>query len=178
GFIEVKGFGGKSGHTARPFTITWPAVGANPNQVPNTPMITRMDRGPGVALAIRGEAPFVLTPSAKELKSKPGGKLDITLKISRDAKFKDGIQILSAVPGFGPRQQGNNPPQPIATITADKKEIKLSVDVQPNTPPGTYSLVLQGRSAVPPTKGPNARPIPAYPAVPITVVIEGKAKKK
>ncbi|HSQ55593.1 MAG TPA: PPC domain-containing protein, partial [Gemmata sp.] len=68
GFIEVKGFGGKSGHTARPFTITWPAVGANANQVPNTPMITRMDRGDGLALAIRGEAPFVLTPSAKELK--------------------------------------------------------------------------------------------------------------
>ena len=83
--------------------MTWPIPGIQPNQPPpNTPTITRMDRGPGLALAIRGDAPFSLTPVEKELKATPGGKLEVTLKITRDAKFKDEIQVFSAVPELRP----------------------------------------------------------------------------
>jgi hypothetical protein len=179
GFVTVTGTAEKLKHDARPFTVTWPVPGQQANQPPpNAPMITRMDRGPGLALAVRGDAPFTLTPVGKELTTKAGGKLEVTLKVTRDPKFKDGIQVFSAVPNFGPRQQGNNPVPPLTTIAADKNEVKVSVDVQPNTPAGTYTLVLRGQSAVPPPKGPAARLVATYPAVPITVVIEGGPKKK
>jgi hypothetical protein len=174
GFITVTGTAGKLKHAARPFTVTWPIPGVQPNQVPNTPAITRMDRGPGLALAVRGEAPFKLTPGETKFSAKAGSKIELTLAVERDAKFKDPIQVFSETPNFGPRRQGNQPPQPVATIAADKKEQKVSIDIQPNTPPGTYTLVLQGRSGAPQPKGPNARPARSYPTVPITVVVAKK----
>ncbi len=181
GFSTITGTAEKLSHDVRPFTITWPATGLQAGQPPpNIPMITRMDRGGGLALAVRGEAPFTLTPTEKELKAKAGERLEVTLKVTREEKFKDNIQIFSASPNFGPRQQGNQPVQPITTITPDKAEMKINVEVQPNTPPGTYTLVLRGQSqsAAPPKGGNNVvRVVPTYPAVPVTVVIEGPKKK-
>jgi hypothetical protein len=174
GFVTITATSGNRKYDARPFSITWPALGIQPNQVPNFPMLTRMDRGPGLALAVRGAAPFTLTPTDTEMKAAPGSKIEVTLKITRDEKYKDAIQVFSAVPNFGPRQQGNQPPQPIATIAADKTEVKVSIDVQPNTPAGTYTLVLRGQSGAPQPKGPNVRPTPTYPTVPITVVVGKK----
>lgn len=171
GFITITGTAGDRKHTARPFTVTWPLPGVQPNQVPNQPTLTRMDRGPGLALAVRGEAPFALAPVETNLNTKAGGKLELTLKVTRDKDFKDAIQVFSATPNFGPRRQGNQPPQPLATIASDKKDFKLTIDVQQNTPPGTYTLVLQGRSGAPQPKTPTARPVPIYPTVPITVVV-------
>ena len=108
GFIKIHAQAGELKHTARPFSLTWSAIGVQPNQPPpNVPMIARMDRGEGMALAIRGDAPFTLSPTETELSAKPGSKLEITLKVTRDAKFKDAIQIFNASPTFGPRQQGN-----------------------------------------------------------------------
>jgi Bacterial pre-peptidase C-terminal domain len=181
GFVTISGTGEKLKRDVRPFTITWPVQGLQAGQPPpNIPMITRMDRGPGLALAVRGEAPFTLTPTETELKAKAGDKLEVTLKITREEKFKDNILIFSAVPNFGPRQPGNQPLQPITTITPDKTEMKINVDVQANTQPGTYTLVLRGQSGAPVPKAPNnaVRPAPSHPALPITVVIEGTPKKK
>ena len=175
GFVTITGTAGKLKHDARPFSITWPAVGLQPGQPPpNFPMIARMDRGPGLALAVRGDAPFSLTPRDAELKAPPGGKLDVTLKIARDEKFKDQIQLFVAVPNFGPRQQPNQIPQPILTLTNDKTEAKVSLDVPANLAPGTYTLVLRGQSPAPPPKGPAVRPMPTFPSVPITVVVGKK----
>jgi hypothetical protein len=150
-------------------------LGLQANQPPpNVPMLARMDRGPGLALAVRGAAPFSLTPVETELKAAAGGKLEVTLKVTRDEKFKDAIAVFSAVPNFGPRQQNNQPPPAIGTIAADKSEAKLSVDVAANLQPGTYTLVLRGQSgAAPPKKGDN-RTLPSFPALPITVVVEKK----
>jgi hypothetical protein len=168
-------------YIVRPFTITWPAVGVQQNQVPNSPMITRMDRGAGLALAVRGDAPFTLTPTKTKLTVTRGGKLDVTLKVSRDAKFKDGIQIFSANPEFGPRQRGNQPPQPLATATGNAGEVKVSIDVPNALSPGTHTLVLRGQSATPVPKRGNNAPLTVQPtlvALPISVTIEGAAKKK
>ena len=180
GFATITGSSGILKSEARPFTITW-SVPVQPNQPPpNTPMLTRLDRGPGLALAIRSDAPFTLTPVEKELKAKMGEKLEVTLKVTRSEQFKDGIQVFSAVPNFGPRQQGNNPLPPLITIAADKNEAKVSVDVPANLASGTYTLVLRGQSAAPAPKVPGAgvRPTPTYPTIPITVVIEGKEPRK
>jgi len=152
-------------------------LGIQPGQpAPNIPMLTRMDRGPGLALAVRGDAPFSLTPTEEEVTVKPGGKIELALKVARDEKFKDPIQIFSATPNFGPRAPGNQPPPVIVTVGADKTEAKISLDVPANTAPGTYTLVLRGQSPAPPPKGgqPIARAAATFPSVPVTVVVEKK----
>lgn len=180
GFVTITGTAGQLKHAARPFSVVWSVPGLQPNQPPqNIPMITRMDRGPGLALAVRGDAPFKLTPKVKDaIKVKPGDKVEVTLAVERKDGFKDAIQVFSATPGFGPRQQGNNPPTPIGTVDAGKDEVKLTVDLPQNVTAGTYTLVLTGRSGVPAPKGQNAKPVPSYPALPVTVIVEGAPKKK
>ncbi|HUR54645.1 MAG TPA: hypothetical protein VMZ71_10970, partial [Gemmataceae bacterium] len=98
GFVNITGEAKIDGldrtHDARPFTVTWSPPGLQLNQPPpNTPMLTRMDRcdSYAVALAVRGTAPFSLTPSQTEFKAKPGDKFDVTIKVTRDEKFKDGL---------------------------------------------------------------------------------------
>jgi len=181
GFVKIYGKSGDLKRDARPFTITWPPVGANANQPPpNIPMITRMDRGDGMALAIRGEPPFTLTPTETELTAKAGGKLEVTLKVSRDVKFKDAIQIFNLT-DLNTRQRGNQPPQPLATAAAKSNEVKVSIDIPNNLLPGTHMIVLRGQSAAPVPKGRNNAPLSVqqtYPTVPILVKIEGGSKKR
>lgn len=180
GFVTITATAGELKHTLRPFTVTWPAVGVQPGQVPNTPMITRMDRGPGLALAVRGEAPFTLTPAETSVTAKPGGKVDVTLKVSRKDTFKDPLTIISATPSFGPRPQGNLPFPPVGTAQPNSTELKLSLDVPAALPPGTHTLVLRAVSANVP-KLPNNAPLrvqPTFAVVPITVKIEGAPGKK
>lgn len=174
GFIKIKATAGKLEHVARPFSLTWSAVGVQNNQIPNTPMLARMDRGDGMALAIRGEAPFTLAPTATALTVKPGAKLDVTLKVTRKDTFKDPIAIYSANPSFGPRPQGNQPVPPVGTAAAGTTEIKLSLDVPANLPVGTHTLILRGQPGGPPPKGGNnqvLRVTPTFPTMPITVTV-------
>lgn len=181
GFVTITATAGKLKHAARPFTVTWPAVGVQPGQVPNSPMITRMDRGPGMALAVRGEAPFALTPTETALTAKPGGKVDVTLKVARKDTFKDPITLLSASPNFGPRPQGNQPFPPVGTIQPNGTELKLSLDVPANLPPGAHTLVLRAVSGAPAPKGGNNAPLraqPTFAVVPISVTVEGAPGKK
>jgi hypothetical protein len=181
GFVTITAQSGNLKRTARPFTITWPAVNAQQNQVPNTPMITRLDRGDGLALAIRGEAQFTLVPVEKELTAKAGAKVDVTLKITRKDTFKDPIAILAATPGFGPKPQGNQPYPPVGTAPPASNEIKVSVDIPATLASGTHSLVLRAQNGSPPPKGGNNAPLrvtPSYAVAPITVTIEGAPKKK
>lgn len=179
GHIRVTGSADRLTHAARPFTVVWTPAGTQAGQPPpNTPMLTRMDRSDGPALAVRGTAPFSLTPTETEFTAKAGGKIDVTLKVERDEKFKDAIQVFNAV---AQNQPGGKGPAVLATIPADKSEMKVTVDVPNNLPPGAHSIVLRGQSAAPPPKQPNnavARPTPQYPAVPITVTIEGKETPK
>ena len=185
GFVTVlgKGLAGiPTVHAARPFTVTWPIVGLQAGQpVPNIPMITRMDRGDGLALAVRGDAPFTLTPTETEITAKPGGKIDVTLKVTRKDTFKDAIQLFSATPNLGPRQQGNQPLPPIGTAQPGGAELKVSIDIPNSLPPGTHTLVLRGQTAAPPPKGGNNAPTraaPTYAVTPITITVEGAPKKK
>ncbi|MFM8271700.1 MAG: hypothetical protein ACKODX_05125, partial [Gemmata sp.] len=181
GFVSISASAAGLKHAVRPFTVTWTTPGVQANQTPNTPMIARMDRGDGLALAVRGEAPFSLAPTETAFTAKAGGKFDVTLKVARKETFKDGIAIISAVPTFGPKPQGNQPYPPVGTAQPNSTEIKLSVDVPANLPPGTHTLVLRGQSAAPAPKGGNNAPVrfPAsYAVAPITVTVEGAPKKK
>ena len=182
GFVSILATAGGLKHTARPFTVTWPIVGLQANQPPpNSPMITRMDRGDGMALAVRGDAPFALTPTETELTAKAGGKVEVTLKVTRNGAFKDAIQLFSATPNIGPRPQGNQPTPPVGTAQPGGTELKVSIDIPANLPAGVHTLVLRGQTAAPPPKGGNNAPqraVPTYAVVPITVTVEGGPKKK
>jgi hypothetical protein len=181
GFVRIEAKSGDKKYAVRPFTVTWPVPNAQANQIPNTPLLSRMDRGDGLAIAVRGEAPFALTPTETKLTVKPGGKLDVTLKVSRKDTFKDAIQIVSAHPSFGPRPQNNAPFPPVGTSQPGGTELKLSVDVLGTLPSGEHTLVLRALSAAPPPKGNNnqtPRAIPNYALVPITVTVEGAPTPK
>lgn len=182
GFVTIVATAGKLKHAARPFTVTWAAVGLQAGQPPpNSPMIVRMDRGPGLALAVRGDAPFALTPTNTALTAKPGGKVEVTLQVSRKDTFKDPITLLSAAPNFGPRPQGNQPFPPVGTIQPNGTELKLSIDVPANLPPGAHTLVLRAVSGAAPPKAGNNAPLrvqPTFAVAPIAVVIEGASGKK
>ncbi len=184
GFVTIQGTatvdGQKLTSTARPFSIVWPFPGITSGQpAPNSPMITRMDRGAGLAVAVRGAAPFSLVANAKEPIKVISGKAEVTLKVIRSKEFKDGIQIYSASPGFGPRQQGGQPPPPIGGIAADKDEVKLVVDLPPNLPSGVHTLVLRGVAGAPAGKGGNQQRLSvSYPSQPIAIEMEGKGTPK
>ena len=186
GFVAINGTatidGGKLESAARPFSIVWPFPGVNAGQqAPNSPMITRMDRGNGLAVAIRGEAPFALAPVVKDaIKVKPGEKIELTVKLTRSKDFKDAVQVYSASANFGPRPQGGQPAAAIGGIAADKDEVKLSLDVPPNLPPGPHTLVLRGvAGATAPKPGGQGQRIPmSYPTLPIAIEVEGKTVPK
>lgn len=175
GFIAIRGSAGEVSHAARPFSVVWPIVGGNPNQPPNSPAISRMDRGPGLALAVRGEPPFQLAIEADEpIRAESGGKVQFTVKATRKTGFKDPIQLFTATPGLTPQRRGNQPLPAAGTLAADKTEAKVNIDIPSSLPPGTYSLVIRGQSGVPQPKNQQAVPVPSYPAAPITIEIEGK----
>jgi hypothetical protein len=56
--------------------------------------------------------------------------------------------------------------------------VKVSVDIPPNLPGGTHSLVLRGQSGAPQPKGPQARPPATYPAIPVTIEVQGRETPK
>ncbi|MCS6864030.1 MAG: PPC domain-containing protein [Gemmataceae bacterium] len=181
GFITVHARSGERQHTAKAFSVIWPAIGVQPGQVPNVPMLTRQDRGEGLAVAVRGQAPYRLIPKATQLTAPAGGKLEVTLQVIRDEKFKDPIAVIAATPGFGPPPKGNAPFPPIATAAPETQEVKLNLDIPANLPPGPYTLILRGQSAAPPPKGGNNAPlraIPTFAAAPITVEVKAAPKKK
>lgn len=181
GFVSIKGTSEKLESFVRPFSVVWPIPGIPAGQPPqNVPMITRMDRGEGLAVAVRGEAPFTLTVVEKApIKAPTGGKVEVTVKLKRSANFKDGVQVY-AMNGFGPRQQGNQPQNPVGGIAADKDEVKLTVDLPQGLPAGSHTLVLRGiAGAAAPKPGNNQQRVPmAYPAAPIGIEVEGKSVPK
>ena len=187
GFVTIQGEtpgDATLGTAARPFSVVWPFPGVTPAQPPpNAPVITRMDRGPGLAVAVRGAAPFALAATAAgPLKVKAGEKAEFTVKVTRAAGFKDAVQVYAATPAVGPKPQGNNPPLPLASIAADQADAKVSLDIPATWATGTYTIVLRGQPGAAPPKGGNqAKLLPSYPTPPFTIEVEGKAavpKKK
>jgi len=189
GFVTVKGTATAGDaelvSVARPFSVVWAFPGVNPGQQPPAqPVITRMDRGPGLAVAVRGDAPFALARAdAGPLKVKAGEKVEFAVKLTRTAGFKDAVQVYATLPAGDRRGGGggNNPPPPLAAIAADKSEAKVTLDIPATLPSGTYSVVLRGQAGAAPAKdggGRQAKVLPSYPAVPVTIEVENKTPPK
>ena len=86
---------------------------------------------PGLAFAVRGDAAFALTPTAKEpIKVKAGEKVEVAFNLRRTKESKDAVQVLLLTPlaegrikggggsdAFDPVPQGTDPT--VTGITTD-----------------------------------------------------------
>jgi hypothetical protein len=150
GEIKIKGTAIIDGNNkivreARAASILWPVQ-------PNNGIITisRLDRSS--FLAVRGKAPFKMTPTLDTPQVPQGGKAVLTVKVDRlwpDVKGPVQIQTM----GGGQGQQGDFPQtlrinnnQPI-NVTGPSGT--LNITVGNDVPPGTYNIVLRGQTQAP-----------------------------
>ena len=156
GTIAVKGSAVIDGKTvvreARPGSVLWQV---QPNS--NVPRAARIDRT--LALAVRGKAPYTMTTTVDKAEVLQGAKAILTVKVARLwPDFKGNLQIQAA-----PQTQGLPLylPQTLniaaGNVNGGQGEVKLNVNVNPNTPPGTYNVVLRSQSQVPFNKDPKAK---------------------
>jgi hypothetical protein len=138
--------GQKVTRQARPATVTW---GVPIQQ--NIPTVTRLDRD--LMLAVRGKAPGKLVATNEAAVVSLGDKIELPLKLSRSfPEFKANFQVLP-VPGDFPA----GITFPNLTFAPGKDEVKASLAVAANTPPGTYNITFRGFAAIPPAD--KAKPV-------------------
>lgn len=138
--------GQKVTRPARPATVTW---GVPPQQ--NIPTVTRLDRD--LMLAIRGKAPGKLIATQDTAVVSLGDKIELPLKLTRSfPEFKANFQV-TPVPNEFP--QGITFPN--LTFAPGKDEVKASLAVAPNTPPGTYNISFRGFAPISPAD--KAKPV-------------------
>jgi hypothetical protein len=182
GAITVKGTaiirGQKVVREARPASIVWPL----PPQFLNVPLVSRLDRS--LVLAVRGPAPWNLTPTLDKAVVVQGDKATLKLKLARLwPDFKNPLQVNAGQPPQM-RQELELPPEvrlnpPALNLAANQTEGTLVVTVAPNAPPGTYTIVLRGQSQVPFARDPAAKQKPPIliiqPSAPVTLTVLPKA---
>ena len=121
-------------------------------------------------LAVRESAPFALRFASERLEAKAGSKVEVKLLVDRlwpDFKNTINVQPL-AFPG--PIRSNN------IEVPGTKKEIALTIQVQPGTPAGEYTLAVTGQAQVPYSKDAKAKPKPntlvSQPSRPITLIVK------
>ena len=132
---------------ARPATVTW---GVPPQQ--NIPTVTRLDRD--LMMAIRGKAPGKLEATNDTAVVSLGDKIELPLKLTRSfPEFKANFQV-APVPGELPA----GITFPNLTFAPGKDEVKASLAVAANTPPGTYNISFRGFAPIAPP-GDKVKPV-------------------
>jgi hypothetical protein len=176
GEVKVKGEATINGRSvvreARPASITWPVQPGLP-----FPAVSRLDRN--LMLAVREKAPFNLTAALDKPAVLQGTKAAIKVKLARLwPDFKGPLQVFVERPGqrpaFLPQNVTVNGNRPLP-LSGDKNEATLLVDVRPNAPPGTYTIVLRGFAQVPYNRDPKSKQkqnaIAMQPATPVTLTV-------
>jgi hypothetical protein len=143
---------------ARPLAATWPAP---PNQV-NLFLVARLERS--LVLAVRGQAPFVLTTAATPQVVMPGRSVNVpvTLKRRTDATSPVQITALSLPPGLTFAN---------LTLPANKEQAAATFTAKPNASPGVYTVVLRGQVAGGDKKKKKDDLQPFFPSNPLTLII-------
>jgi hypothetical protein len=123
-------------------------------------------------LAVREDSPYGLSFEAERVEVEAGKKAELKLRLQRHWKdFTGKVSVLPLAPA------GNLKPAN-AEIAAGKDEGMLTVDVPAGTPPGEYTLTMQGQAQVPYARDAKAAQKPnvlvSLPARPVTVVVTGK----
>lgn len=178
--------GQKLVRTARSASVIW----GLPQLDANSPVVSRLDRS--LVLAVRSEkAPLSLTadvPNAtirpatgQETKAKgplivlkQGDKASIPVKADWSVPEKPNVALV-AEPLLQQQQNAPFTVQFPAQPTKDKPDVLANLDVRPNAPPGTYTLVIRGTAQVPYQKDPMGKqkqpvPVDAF-ASPIAIRI-------
>jgi hypothetical protein len=179
GEIKVKGTATIKGkqvvREARVGAITWPV---QPQQ--NIPTIGRLEKS--LWLAVRDQkAPVQVTATVDKAQIVQGDKGTITVKVARHwAEAKTPVLVYALTPGqqvplpYLPPNLNVNNNQPV-TVAPNADSGTLAVNVSPQTPPGTYNLVLFTQTQFPWNRDPNAKQKQptnvVLPATPITLVV-------
>jgi Bacterial pre-peptidase C-terminal domain len=145
-------------HEVRPYTRVWSQANLSSSRP------TR-----ALALALRESAPFVLHFIPERLEVKAGKKVEVKLHVDRLwPDFKNTMTVLPlALPGSIRMKN--------VEVPATKSEVSLTIEVQPGTRPGEYTLSVNGQAQVPYSKDAKAKQKPntlvAQPARPLTLVV-------
>jgi hypothetical protein len=155
---------GKVGDTllrreVRPYTHVW----AEGNLASSRPTREQV-------LAVRESAPFDLHCAPERIEAKAGSKVEVKLHIERRwPDFKNAMTISPlAFPGS---IRMNNVDAP-----ADRNEVAITIQVQPGTPAGEYTLSVTGQAQVPYSKDRQTKQKPntlvTQPSWPLTLVVK------
>src|SRR5262249_49137541 len=146
-------------HEVRPYTRVW----ADPGQGSSRP--TRE-----LVLALRESSPFALRFASERLEAKAGSKVEVKLHVDRlwpDCKNTMTVQPLS----FPGQTRMSN-----VEVPAAKSEVSVTMEVQPGTPAGEYTLAVTGQTQVPFNKDTKATQKPntlvSQPSRPLTLVVK------
>ncbi|GBD35813.1 hypothetical protein HRbin36_00928 [bacterium HR36] len=170
--IRIRGTANLGGQTvsreARAATVIYPVQAA-------VPPYARLARQ--LVLAVREKPPFALQPAVRQIEVPPGGPIVFKVKAAQlQPDFKAAVQITPLSFLLLANQQPNAQPQPIANVNANA-EAEVRLQVPPQATPGTYNLVLQGRSQVPFSRDPKGanrqNVVVTQEAPPIKVVVYG-----
>ncbi len=181
GEIKIKGTatikGNKVVQEARAGGIVWPV---QPNS--NTATVSRLDRS--LWLAVRGKAPFTLTPALDKVQVTQGDKAVATVRIARlwpEIKAPVQVSVMQSQNRQGSELPVNlrfNNNQPV-NVAANQAEAKLNVTIGADVPPGTYNVVFRGQTQVPYNKDPKAKQKPntfiVQPSAPISITVLPKS---
>ena len=145
---------------ARPASVTW---GVPIQQ--NIPTVTRLDHE--LMIAVRDKAPGKLDAGTQKAVVSLGDKIEIPLKLTRvSGEFKGNLQV-TPVPGEFPVGMafGN------LTFAPGKDDLKATLTVGPNTPPGKYNIVFRGFAPIAPApKGKTVNTILTSTPIEVTVL--------
>lgn len=128
-----------------------------------------------LAVAIRDRSPYALTVAPDKVTVEAGQKAEVKLQLSRMWPEFTGAVNYQPLNFSGSFQLGNGTVQPGQT------EATITINVQQNTRPGDYTLVIQGQGQVPYNKDPKATDKPnrlvTVPSRPLMLTVTEPPKK-
>ncbi|MBM3983466.1 MAG: hypothetical protein FJ304_24995 [Planctomycetes bacterium] len=149
----------------RPYTRVWNSTDLNSSR-PTRELV----------VAVAGEAaPFALAPAPERVEVEAGKNFDLVVNCERLWPDVKGTVNLIPLSFPGPFRA------PPVAVAEGKGAATVTVEVQANARPGTYTLVLTGQAQVPFAKDPKAAARPntlvPLPSRPVTVVVTAPPKK-
>jgi hypothetical protein len=147
----------------RPYSRVWNSTDLNSSR-PTRELV----------LAVREAAPFAVTP-AEQATVEAGKKVEVKVACARLWPEFKGAVTLTPLSFPGPIKMGT------MSVAEGKNDATITIEAQPNTRPGEYTLTLQGQAQVPFAKDPKATTRPntlvSLPSRPITLVVTAAVKK-
>jgi hypothetical protein len=122
-----------------------------------------------LVVAVRGSAPFALTPAAERVGVEAGKKVEVRVKVERLWPDFQGAVTLQPLSFPGQIKMGN------ATASEGQGEATVTLEVQAGARPGEYTVAIAGQAQVPFTKdsraGANPNTLVTTPSRPVTLVV-------